>query len=288
MRRDKKMKKIALMTDSASDFPKELARKYNIKMLYFDIIYKDSTYKDQLEISSKEVLATIDEKEPTTSLPSLEQMHQRFQELKEEGYEEVIAITMSTGLSGCYNALCMVAKEYPEIKSYIYDSKTLSICELSLVELAAEMIEKGHSVEEIATALEKRRAKQHTFFIVGTLKYLIRGGRIGYVSGTIGELLNLKPVITIGEDGFYHTYKKVRGKSKALNVFIEETKKLLMQTKCKIYMIHGDGEEDMETIYDKLKGEANLSMIKKFDWISPVACVHAGPGFLAILVEEID
>lgn len=280
-------KKIALITDTASDLPLAIKEKYDIKVLHFQIVYPEKTFKDQEEITSKEVLAEIDEKVPTTSLPSLEEMHQLFTSLKEEGYTHALAITISSGLSGCHNAVSMVKEEYPEIETYVYDSRTLSLAEFVLVEKAAQLIEEGKDIPYIVEELEEMRAKQHTFFIVDTLKYLVRGGRIGHVSAAVGSLLNLKPIIKVGDDGKYITHTKARGKNKALSTIVEETKKVLAQKKCRGYLIHGDGKEGMEKLYNELKDAQDLQSLEQWDWISPVACVHTGPGFLAILLQEV-
>lgn len=282
------MRKIALITDSASDLPKEVQEQYDVFMLHFQIVYEDATYKDQVEITSKEVLADIENRRPTTSLPALEEIHETFQAIKDKGYEKVIGITLSSGLSGCYNAVKMVADEYPELESHIYDSKTISLGETCLVQKAAELIEAGcENLDEIVSALDETRKGQHIFFMVDTLKYLVAGGRIGRVSGMLGGVLNLKPIITVADDGVYATHSKVRGTQKALTKVVEEAKKILDEKKCKVYMIHGDGEEGTRHIYDLLKNETNSETIDMYDWISPVACVHTGPGFIGLLLQEL-
>ncbi|MGL4736730.1 MAG: DegV family protein [Cellulosilyticaceae bacterium] len=282
------MKKIALITDSASDLPQEVQEKYDVFMLHFQIVYPDMTYKDQVEITSKEVLAAIEEKRPTTSLPALEEIHQTFEQIKAQGYEKVLAITISSGLSGCHNAVQMVADEYSDLSSHIYDSRTISLGETCLVQKAGELIEAGYEdLEEIVKVLDGVRSRQHIFFMVDTLKYLVAGGRIGRVSGMLGGVLNLKPIITVADDGVYVTQSKVRGTQKALAKVVEEAKGILDVHKCKVYMIHGDGEKGTKHIYDLLKEESNIEEIGMYDWISPVACVHTGPGFIGLLLQEV-
>ncbi|MGL4343992.1 MAG: DegV family protein [Cellulosilyticaceae bacterium] len=280
------MAKIALITDSASDLPQALQQKYNVFMLHFQIVYPEKTYKDQLEITSKEVLADIESRTPTTSLPALEEIHQTFEKLKEQGYTHVIAVTLSSGLSGCYQAVKMVADEYPEIESYIYDSKTISLGETCLVQKAGELIALGYEAKAIITELDVVRSKQHIFFMVDTLKYLVAGGRIGRVSGMLGGVLNLKPIIKVADDGVYVTHAKVRGTQKALAKVVEEAKSILKDNRCRVYLIHGDGEEGTRYIYNMLKDEQDIQEIEMYDWISPVACVHTGPGFIGMLLQE--
>ncbi|MHC1749775.1 MAG: DegV family protein [Cellulosilyticaceae bacterium] len=280
------MPKIAIVTDSASDLPEEVLKKYSIKMLHFQIIYKQANYKDRLEITSKEVLENIDVEVPTTSLPSLDEIHEVFKGIKEEGYTHVIAITISSGLSGCYNAISLVKEDYPELTTYVYDSKTLSIAEAVLVEKAAQLAMEGVELPMIIDELDQVRAKQHTFFIVDTLKYLVAGGRIGHVSAVLGNILNLKPIITVGSDGKYVSHANARGRSKALNTIIKAAKSLINEKKCDVYLIHGDGEKARDDLYEALKNEGHLKKIERWGFISPVACVHTGPGFVGILLQE--
>ena len=281
------MRKIAVITDTASDLNIADIEKYDIKMLHYQVVYKEKTYKDQLEISSKQVLDGLDTEIPSTSLPSLDEMHAVFEEIIAEGYEEAIIIPLSSGLSGCYNAVSMVKEEYKQIRTYVYDSRTISAPLGILAIEAAKMADKGKTMTEIVNQLEEIRKSQHTFFIVDTLKYLVHGGRIGHVSATVGKLLNLKPIITIGDDGKYETIAKVRGRAKAIRYFAEEAGKILQSGEAyKIYFSHADGEEIKEEIIKALKEIRPDIKVEGDTWISPVACVHCGPGYVGMLMQK--
>lgn len=282
------MRKIAIITDTASDLSVIDIEKYNIKMLHYQIVYRDHIYKDQLEINSKQVLDQLEKEIPSTSLPSLEEIHRVFNEILEEGYKEVIVIPISSGLSGCFNAVSMVKDEYEGLKTIVFDSRTLSAPQGVLAVEAAKLADKGASLEEIVKHLEEVRSNQHTMFIVDTLKYLVHGGRIGHVSATIGNLLNLKPIITIGDDGKYETVAKMRGRTKAIHYFAEEVSKILESGgSYKIYFSHADGEEIKTAIIKEIKEKYPNISIEGDSWISPVACVHCGPGYVGMLVQKI-
>ena len=282
------MRKIAVITDTASDLSLDEIKQYNIKMLHYQIVYKEHTYKDQLEIHSKEVLDHLETEIPSTSLPSLEEMHQVFQEIINEGYEEAIVIPISSGLSGSFNAINMVKDEFPQLKVSVFDSRTLSAPQGVLAKVAATLADEGKNAEEIIKALEDKRAKQHTFFIVDTLKYLVHGGRIGHVSAAVGKLLNLKPIITIGDDGQYETIAKVRGRAKAIRYFAEEAAKILSNGKnYELYFSHADGEKIKEEILKEIQSLVPQVKVEGDTWISPVACVHCGPGYVGMLIQEI-
>lgn len=281
------MRKIALITDTASDIPKEWIEKYNVHMLHFQIIYSDRQYRDQIEISSEEVFESFEVETPSTSMPSLGDTHALFEKLSDEGYTHVLAITISSGLSGTWNSLNVIKNDFPNLQTHVYDSKTLSFGQAALVQLAGQMIAQNKAMDEIIPALDYMQANQKSFFIVDTLKYLVSGGRIGHVSGIIGTVLNLKPIITIGEDGKYVTQATVRGKKRALNTLIKSASEVLEQKRCNIYVLHGDAESDANLLVEELKKLPNVASVTFDGYIGPVACVHTGPGFLGmVLVEE--
>ena len=283
------MREIAIITDTASDLSIMDSKTYDVKMLHYQIVYKDKTYKDQLEISSKEVIDGLEQEVPTTSLPTLEEIHQTISRLIQQGYKDAIVITLSSGLSGCYNAINMVKEEYRnEINVQVYDSRTISVPQRFLVIEAAKAADRGMPVEEIINMLDRIRENQTTLFIVDTLKYLISGGRIGHVSGTIGTLLNLKPIITIGDDGKYNTLAKVRGRNKAIHYFVDKIEEVLEEgSNYEIYFSHAAGEDIKDKIIEIIREKRPDFKINGEAYISPVACVHCGPGYVGMVVQKI-
>lgn len=280
------MNRIALISDSTCDLPKEIVEKYNVRILPFLIIYKDREYLDGLEITPEEVYARLREEVPTTALPSLKGMHDLYRSLIADGYTHAIFITLSSGLSGIYNAAELVCKDYPQIQSFVYDSKSISWGEGILVEAAGKMIEEGRSFEEIVRTLPELTKRSKIFFVVGTLEYLKRGGRIGTVVATISELLQVKPIISIGTDGKYFTHDKVRGRKQSLNRMIETGKELLAKKKCRIYVMSGDAQEEAEQVLQELKKHPNVISAQYGGTISPVSGVHSGPGLVGVLFVE--
>lgn len=282
------MEKIAIITDSASDIKKEIKDKYNVTVLPYKIIYKDKEFTDGVDINSKEVLASLDKEIPTSSLPSMKDMEEAFEKIKAEGYTHVIVITISSKLSGIYNAIKLVSEEYPSITTAVIDSKLISCGETVLVLEAAKMIEKGLSFDEIVKNLQDVRSRCKAFFVVGTLEYLKKGGRIGKVAGTIAELLNIKPIIYVDDEGYYTTYDKVRGRKQSINRIINIGKEILDKKKCDIYVVHGASEEDAKKLLDEIGTHPNVNSLNFYGDISAVATVHSGPGFLGILFYEVE
>lgn len=280
------MEKIALVTDSASDIERELVEKYNIKVLPFKIIYRDREYNDGVDITSEEVYSTLESNIPTTSLPSMADIEQLFENLKADGYTHAIVVTISSKLSGVNNAIKLLAKEYPEIKTYVHDSKSISKGEQILIEETIKMIEEGKQFHEIVEKLPEINKRIKIYFVIGTLEYLIRGGRIGKVAGTIAQFLHLKPIVSVDEEGEYYTYSKVRGRKQSLNKIYDIGMNTLNEKKCDVYLMHGDAEEETLALANKLRAHKNANFVQYGGYLSPVSGVHSGPGFIGVLFYE--
>lgn len=284
------MEKIAIIADSACDLLKETLDKFEIKVLPFRIIYPDREYRDGVDIDSDYVYKTLENEKPTTSLPSMQDMHQLMEKLIEEGYTHAITVTVSSELSGMYNAIKLVSSEYEDkITNYIFDSKSVSLGEGYILRVIGEMIEQGKEFDEITSGLAELRNKIDLFFVFGTLEHLIRGGRIGKVSGTIGELLNIKPIVSVGDDGKYYTYAKVRGKKQSLKKIIDIAKEK-MDKNYKIFIMDGQAKVEAQKVYSVLKEYSekfSRGCVELRGNISPVCGVHSGPGFLGIAAIQM-
>ncbi|AGK98728.1 DegV family protein [Clostridium pasteurianum] len=280
------MERVALITDTTADLPQEIINKYNIQALPFRIIYKDREYRDKIEITSEEVYRGLKKEVPTSSMPSLQDMEDTYSKLEGEGYTHVIGITLSSGLSGIYNGLTLVSKNHPNIKSCICDSKSISLGEGALVEECAKLLEGGRSFEQVVKAIPSIQNRIHLFFVVDTLEYLIKGGRIGKVAGTIGTLLNLKPIISTDKEGNYYTYAKARGKKQALSKVIEIAEQLSKNKKCRALVVDGNGKEDAIKVKESIEKLSNITSVYYCGCISPVSGVHSGPGLVGLVCIE--
>lgn len=277
------MNKIALVADSTSDLNHEEIKKYNIHMLPLKIVYRDREYNDRVDITPDEVYSNMKNEVPTTSLPSMDDIERLFVKLKKEGYTHVIAVTISNGLSGTNNSMRLVSNNHPEMKFEIFDSLALSLGAGAIVLECGEMINSGKGFEEIVKELPKLRDKIKIYYVLDTLKYLIKGGRIGRVSGSIGEFLHIKPVISINKEGIYYTYTKVRGRKQSISKIFDIVKETLQQKKAKVWVLHGGAREEAQELYKKVLELPNI--IKSgFSDISPVAGVHTGPGLIGVTI----
>lgn len=281
------MEKIALITDSTCDLPEDIIKEYNINVMHYRIIYKDREYKDRINITPEYVYENLDKEIPTSSMPAVDEMENAFSSLEEQGYTHAIVVTLSSGLTGFYNGVKLVSENHPKIITHIFDSKSISIGEGAIVKECGKLIKDGMSFQDIVKKLPDIKKRVKLFFIVGTLEYLKKGGRIGKVAGTIGELLNIKPIVAIdNDDGKYYTYDKVRGRKKSISRMMEIANKILDEKKCQLYMVQGYCFEDTKKMFDELKKHKNVTMSNFCGSISPVAGVHSGPGLVGLVIFE--
>lgn len=280
------MNKIAIITDSSCDLPEKMVKKYHIKILPLRIIYSSKEYRDRIEISAGEVYKNLEEEIPKTSLPSPEDVKNLFKKLKEEGYTHVLGIFISSGLSGTYNMVKNFTSSYEELKIKLLDAKNLSIGLGFIVIEAAKELERTNDFFKACEKAEKGIKNSNLFFVLKTLDYLRKGGRIGVVEGTIGELLGIKPVIAVDEEGKYYSYTKVRGRKKSIEEFYKIAKEKLANKKCYVAVMHGDAEKEALNLLEKIKQIDNVEETF-FGQISPVLGVHTGPGLIGLGIFEV-
>lgn len=280
------MEKIAIFTDSACDLKDEDLKEYQIRFLPLQIIYEVKTYRDRVEISADEVYGNFEKEVPKTSLPMGTDVDDLFKSLVAEGYTHAIGVMISSGLSGTANSVKLMAENYPELTTFVYDTMNLSMAEGLQALNAAKMVKEGKSFEEITSELPKYKKLVDTYYCVATLEYLIKGGRIGKVAGTIGQMLNIKPIISVNEDGVYYTVDKARGTNQAYVKLVNILKENLEKTKCKVWVMHGGAKKEALDMVERIKDLPGILSLE-YAQISPALGVHTGKGLLGICVERV-
>ena len=281
--------KIAVVTDSTSDLTKDDLEKYGIKSIPLKVIYSDQQFHDRVDITPAEVYESFEREIPTTSMPSPQEIMDVYNELKDEGYTHIISIHISSGLSATYSNCMMVTDQIEGVEVEVIDSKMLSKGLGRLVLYANSLVEAGElSFAEIVEKVEAKKEKIEVFFVVETLKYLKKGGRIGKVSGTIAEFLNIKPIIAIDDEGEYFTFEKVRGRKRSLKKMYSIVKERLEEGKEYVVdVMNAAAAEEGQGLLDRFK---ELAQVKEtyFSEISPVMVVHTGPGLIGVVLTELD
>jgi DegV family protein with EDD domain len=282
------MMKIAIITDSAANLTPSLLKKHtNLFVLPLMIIVNGKNFKDQIEISAKEVYEQLDKSTITTSLPSIGDLVDLVERLKKEGYTEILALNLSSGLSGTFNACRLAFQEMEGIKITHFDSKTLGGGLGYLVEYALELVKKNTPIPTIIEQLTKCRYEDSlAIYTINTLKYLKRGGRIGKVEGTIGDILHVKPVITVNDEGVYITLSKAFGLQRSLlsmkNLMVEKFGKDLVD-----FTVHyGTDLEKATELGNKMKQELNIRTLT-LSPLTPVLGIHTGPEMFAYVARRV-
>lgn len=283
------MNKIAFIIDSTCGLAKNLIEKYPIKIARLKIIYKNRECIDGIDITPEEVYENIDIESPTTSMPSVGELSDIYEELITEGYTHVIGFPISSGLSGTINSFKLAAEHYEDkIKSFIFDTKSISLGVALMVTKACEMLDENKDFDYICSKLPELKSKLTVHFTVDTLEYLIKGGRIGRISGGIGQLLHLKPIIDISdEDGKYVTLSKVRGSKNTFNKLVSMFTDILDNHKCKVAIATGTMHEELEKAKEILSNHKNTTSVVTGS-LTPAVGVHCGPKLLGIgvLIED--
>lgn len=279
------MEKIALITDSTGGIPKEYIDEFNINLVNLKVIYKDKEYVEGVTITAKEVYDRLDEEVPTTSMPSVPDVCNLYEKLIAEGYTHAVIVTISSGLSGTINSFRLAASQYEDkIKSFVFDSKSISMGSGALIVEAGRMIKAGKDFDYICKKIVEIRENTDLYFSVETLSYLIKGGRIGKVTGGIGEMLNLKPIIKMANtDGKYTTVTKVRGSKQSFNKLVKLAEESLSRFKCRVVIATGNMYDEVQKLKDTIKDNENLVSLHDVI-LSPVAGIHSGPKLLGIII----
>ena len=281
--------KIALLVDSGTDVPAEIMSQYGMYMLPLQIIYKDRTYTDKVDITAEEIYQRLPQEIPSTSLPDGETINKIFDRIKADGYEQVLAVTISSGLSGTYNVVRLMGEQRNDLDIFVLDTKNIGIGAGLQAIRAAELLNEGVTWQELKEQLLQEVVRNKVFFNVATLEYLQKGGRIGLVASILGNALKLNPIISCNDEGIYYTVAKSRGRKKSLDKTVELVKQYIGNHKqFSLAVAQGDALAEAKEMKTRLEQE--FPQVKEifFGQISPALVVHTGPGLLGVGVQLLD
>lgn len=279
------LEKIALLTDSACDLPKELIERFRIKVLPLSVIYPEKTYHDRVTIQPQEVYDRMPDEIPTTSQPTPHEVSSLLEEIRQEGFTHVLAVHLSSALSGTYDTVQMVAQEFEDLFIKVFDTRTLSIGTGWMVLEAARDIASGLGWQKTLDNLQQLQPRVNVYYVLETLEYLRRGGRIGSVAAMLGQFLHLKPIISVNKEGKYYTYAKARGRNKSIDKLVEIVEQAVEKGPIKLAVMHGGARDEFQKLLERLQQFPNIKELIASD-ISPALGVHTGPGLLGVCVVE--
>jgi DegV family protein with EDD domain len=208
---------IAIVTDSTADIPSDLAGQYQIHVVPNLVIIDGQTLVDGKDISREEFYQRLPGMKvpPTTGTASSGAYQQLYQELFEQGADQIVSIHASSQLSGIYNAAHTAAQEFPE-RVYVQDSQNISMGIGFQVLAAAEAIGRHASMSEVLSVITEIRARVRTVAMLDTLEYVRRSGRVSWARARIGGLLQVKPFIQVVEGGKVISLGETRTRNKGI------------------------------------------------------------------------
>lgn len=282
--------KIALLTDSCADLPRELAEQYDIHVVPMRIRCGDGEFADGVDIIPRQVYDRLHAGElPQTSLPRGEDFEAALKTIAQKGYDGVIAVMLSSGLSGTHNMMRLEGED-AGLTVAVFDSLSGSLGQGMTVLQLAEDIRAGMGWEELTQVrVPALIAAAHPFFSVNTLEYLLKGGRIGRVTATAGTLLNIKPVLTFTGDGQLGSVAKVRGKNQVIDKLVALTVQACGSHKrYNLAVANGGDPAGMALVREKL-----TAALPDYDhlWegeIDSTLSVYIGDGVLGAAVQVLD
>lgn len=278
------MNKVAIVTDSTSYIPKEYLEKYNITLLPQLLIWGEETLQDGIDILPDAFyrrLATA-KVMPTTSQASISSMIQAFSTLIDQGYS-VLGIFVSSKLSGTVQS-AMQAREMltaGKEKVEIIDSQTSAMAMGFLAIKAARASADGASLLECKKLVENSFSSVGVYFVVDTLEFLHRGGRIGGAQRLLGTALNLKPILAV-QDGKVESIERIRTKRKAMDRLVEIiVEQCAGKSTVQLAALHANALEDAQDVLDGASKVLHVTE-KILTELSPVVGAHTGPGTIAL------
>ncbi|MHC9533040.1 DegV family protein [Dellaglioa sp. BT-FLS60] len=278
--------KTAIVTDSASYIDPKVAEAQKIIVVPITVIFGQQTYLEDVEISSSEFYERMQntDKLPTTSQVTMGQMQVVFDKLIAEGFDEVISIHLSTGITSFVDNLRAYSKNVEGITVYPIDSKAASSAEAFLVLKAAQLVAQGEHAETIVPKLEAMRETVGIFFVVDNLSHLLRTGRMTNSAAFVGNLLQIKPILTFNHEGKIIPLTKERTKKRAFQRVMADFADAIKEVSypIRVSIVDANNPEDSAKWVAFIK--ANYPEIPvEVSHIGPVIGVHTGEKTMGLI-----
>jgi len=273
---------VKIVADTTAGLPRELTAKLGIPILPQIVIFGETSYRDDTELDTATFLQKLraSPQLPKTAAPPPQLYRPIFEEAAKKG-ETVIVLAPTSKASGTVRSAEVAAQDFPTAGIHVIDTLTIAGNLASLVLMAAQWVSEGIGADEIVARVEALIPRGRIYFLVDTLEYLQKGGRIGGAKALLGEMLQVKPILTV-RDGQVEAYEQQRTKRRALARLIE-----IVEEQCPknqdayLCVMQADAMEEAEALSADLKSCMNLSSIPIYE-LPPAIVVHAGPKVMAI------
>jgi DegV family protein with EDD domain len=273
---------VKIIADTTSGLPRIEADALNIPLIPQIVIFGEDSYRDDSEINTATFLQKLRSARelPKTAAPAPAMYNPYLEKARKQG-ESVIIIAPSEKVSGTVRAAMLAAQDFPDVEVRVFDSKSIAGNLASLVLMAHGWAQQGMDADTIIKNLDAWVERGRIYFLVNTLEYLQKGGRIGGAKALIGELLQVKPILCV-RDGQVEPFEQQRTKKRAVARLLE-----IIEAECPkndeahLCIMQADALVEAKEIADQLRTMMNLASIPIYE-LPPAIVVHGGPGTLAI------
>jgi DegV family protein with EDD domain len=272
---------VKIVTDTLSSIPLQVAEEHDIPMLPQIIIFGEESYRDDTEMDTDTFLERLRTSPilPKTAAPPPALYTPIFEQLVSEGHT-VICLHPSTELSGTVRSATVAAQDFPAADIRIVDTRTVGSLLAEMVFLADQWAREGVDADTIVARVHDLMARQRIYFVVDTLEYLHKGGRIGGAKALVGGMLQVKPILTL-RDGRVEPLEQQRTKRRALarlrELVLDECPRSADAHLC---VMHADAEAEAQSLADEFAAALGLAQVPVY-LVPPAIVVHGGPGVLA-------
>jgi DegV family protein with EDD domain len=279
--------KIAIVTDSTAYLPERIMNHPDLFVIPIPVILDGKIYNEGIDIEADEYYALLNSSKefPTTSQPALGEVIELYNTIAAKGYDTIISIHLSSGISGFVNTLHGITASLSGVTLYPYDSKITSMPMGHMVEAALDLIKQGASLEQIFQKLDLIRDNTYAYLVVDDLNNLVRGGRLTNGAALIAGLLKIKPILTF-EDGKIVLHEKIRSTKKAFTraekIIGERNKEI--PAPVKLYVIHANNLAVAQEEKAKLQKQYPTAEIE-IGHFGPVIGTHLGEKAIGLAIS---
>jgi DegV family protein with EDD domain len=273
---------VKIVADTTSGLPREMLKTLGIALIPQIVVFGEDSYRDDTELDTATFLQKLKASAvlPKTAAPPPGLYHPIFEQALKDG-EDVVVVAPSAKVSGTVRSAEVAAQDFPKLKVAVVDTQTIAGNLASLVLLAHEWAREGAKAEDIVNRLHEWIPRGRIYFLVDTLEYLQKGGRIGGAKALVGEMLQIKPILCV-KDGQVEPFEQLRTKRRALARLLEIiSENCPKSADAHLTIMQAAAEQEARSLAAELAPRMNLTFIPIYE-LPPAIVTHGGPGALAI------
>lgn len=273
---------VQIIADTTCGLPRDLLKQRGIPLIPQVVIFGEDSYHDDCELDTATFLKKLKAAStlPKTAAPEPTLYHPVYREFLDRG-QAIVVVAPTSKASGTLRSAEVAAQDFPGADIRVVDTLTIAGNLASLVLLADEWAKAGADADTIVKRIKDMIPRSKIYFLVDTLEYLAKGGRIGGAKALVGELLQVKPILTVRE-GQVEAFEQQRTKKRALARLIEIVREQCPKSdEAHLCVMQADAENEARQLADCLKSEIGCAEIPIYE-LPPAIVVHAGPGTLAV------